>query len=725
MRYLTIVMVALLVGCHSSSAQWMNATVKGKPTEDDIVSFVGQGNQIEASGVSKIDLLASINTNGAPNYASVSNAAMNAIQPNNVGNLIVTGSGSGNIAVDGGDLTLGAPANQSVIIDNAPLVVNVDPTGDTHVGDRGYNDLRYAPYSAVATNAAQDAAIAAVPKTLEAGRGSSFAPIYLPTHAQEGSEDQAITNSVTHLSVIHEPTGWNGYPYWMAFTPFPNASREQPSIVASMDGVNWVVPNGLTNPVVSYAEMLALGHSWNADTDIVLNADKSEMWMYWIMAGGTTKLYRTKSTDGVTWTAPQMIIDGSVESGLGSASVIYDVDDDIYKMWAKAADNNDPTNRVVYRTSSDGVTWAAKTTNTVPVASSDFILWHLEVVKASGKYHMLFNEGTGGLTSSLYYWRSDDGLTWEGDFDPDIRAGTWDPVNAAFFDYEYDWAEQGFYRSAFVARPGDDLSFDVWANGIDVGGTIDTNSTPWLVGYIPTRKFDINTDKATHLTLADYLRLQSRKTELPLISDHWHTSVKTGSGGVNYSSVGGLYLYSGTTSNSHQVVTATSSPGQPSWGWISPGNTHDYIDWGNRFVIQAVVRPQNTAAGTTYRIEFGTGTAYVAALVQKGVSIEIRDGSVYGVCHDGTTETETPSLGSVTAHDTLNLEIDCDGFGNVTFTAQFENEERVSETLTNKAPVGVGAQYYKNLRVIAENINSPQNAIITVGKLVVHPIDIP
>jgi hypothetical protein len=37
----------------------------------------------------------------------------------------------------------------------------------------------------------------------------------------------------------------------MAFTPYPNSNSalENPSILASNDGVNWEEPNGLTNPI--------------------------------------------------------------------------------------------------------------------------------------------------------------------------------------------------------------------------------------------------------------------------------------------------------------------------------------------------------------------------------------------------------------------------------------------------------------------------------------------
>ena len=47
---------------------------------------------------------------------------------------------------------------------------------------------------------------------------------------------------------------WNGYRYWMAMTPYPNAQNayENPSIVVSDDGETWIEPPGISNPIVPY-----------------------------------------------------------------------------------------------------------------------------------------------------------------------------------------------------------------------------------------------------------------------------------------------------------------------------------------------------------------------------------------------------------------------------------------------------------------------------------------
>ena len=76
---------------------------------------------------------------------------------------------------------------------------------------------------------------------------NTHTPLTTPTYDASGE--------ATHPGVYDAGTGqtWNGYRYWMVMTPYPNsdATKENPSILASADGTTWVVPAGLTNPIAS------------------------------------------------------------------------------------------------------------------------------------------------------------------------------------------------------------------------------------------------------------------------------------------------------------------------------------------------------------------------------------------------------------------------------------------------------------------------------------------
>jgi hypothetical protein len=80
-----------------------------------------------------------------------------------------------------------------------------------------------------------------------------------------------------HPSVKYVPGGWAGYEWWMAFTPYQHCydTYENPSLVASHDGIKWVVPKGLTNPIDPTPKK---GH--NADTELVY--DGKNMLVYYV-----------------------------------------------------------------------------------------------------------------------------------------------------------------------------------------------------------------------------------------------------------------------------------------------------------------------------------------------------------------------------------------------------------------------------------------------------------
>src|SRR5574344_906898 len=62
------------------------------------------------------------------------------------------------------------------------------------------------------------------------------------------------SNETTHPKVLYFENGFNGYKYWMVSTPYPgnDAYLENPSIVVSNDGVNFIEPPGIKNPVSGY-----------------------------------------------------------------------------------------------------------------------------------------------------------------------------------------------------------------------------------------------------------------------------------------------------------------------------------------------------------------------------------------------------------------------------------------------------------------------------------------
>lgn len=252
-----------------------------------------------------------------------------------------------------------------------------------------------------------------------------------------------------HTDVVYVPEGWNGWRYWLAFTPYPGAARENISVVVSNDLVTWRVPPGGTNPLLTNAEILALGnYGHSSDPDLVL-LPNGTMRVYFRPAGTSDQdeaVWCMDSTDGITWGAPQKLIEEqATNTSLLSPAVVVE-DDGTFSMWTV----NVGAGAVHRRTSPDGLTWSVPTACTGAVEQR----WHADVVLFAGRYHMLMNSNN---PANLYFRWSDDGLAWTGSSTPLPVPGT---VGGRTFG--------GYYRSTMIPRPsrqfGQPVSWDILAS---------------------------------------------------------------------------------------------------------------------------------------------------------------------------------------------------------------------------------------------------------------------
>lgn len=106
----------------------------------------------------------------------------------------------------------------------------------------------------------------------------------IPTPYNDGTNWTGRTNQTTHPSVIQFKDKWKGYKYWMTFTPYPygNNKKENPSLVASHDGINWMVPPNVSNPIVSNKTIPAyLFDTYLSDSHLLYNNDTDELELWY------------------------------------------------------------------------------------------------------------------------------------------------------------------------------------------------------------------------------------------------------------------------------------------------------------------------------------------------------------------------------------------------------------------------------------------------------------
>lgn len=134
-----------------------------------------------------------------------------------------------------------------------------------------------------------------------------------------------------HPKVLYFPSGWRGYEFWMAYTPYPGGKleTENPCIVVSHDGVNWMDPSPDVNPL-AYPPP----NGYNSDPHLVYDEQNDRLECWWRLYDLPTEkdaLVRRLSEDGVTWSETEMVLPYGKPGG-GRLSPSVWIEDGLYKM---------------------------------------------------------------------------------------------------------------------------------------------------------------------------------------------------------------------------------------------------------------------------------------------------------------------------------------------------------------------------------------------------------
>lgn len=251
-------------------------------------------------------------------------------------------------------------------------------------------------------------------------------------------------NQAYHPKVLSFPNKWNGYKYWMSYTPYPKGedAKENPHIAVSNDLITWKEPGPNINPLDEPQNKQA-GKRYNSDSHIVYNSDTNMMYCYWRYVDDIENkgiIYRLESKDGIHWNNKTITAysNDRKKKDYVSPAILYE--NGIYKMWYV-----DKKGIVKYATSQDGISWIDQRVIHIKYEKK-LQTWHLDVISTQKGYEMLvvaFDDWKNHNDMSLYYASSNDGVQWSEAKEivkPTIQTTYWD--------------NKGLYRSSFIYENG-------------------------------------------------------------------------------------------------------------------------------------------------------------------------------------------------------------------------------------------------------------------------------
>lgn len=218
-------------------------------------------------------------------------------------------------------------------------------------------------------------------------------------------------NQLTHPAVYAFDKPWNGYTYWMAYSPYPfaNGEEENPCIAVSNDLRHWITPAGLVNPI-AYNE--DTGCNELKDPHIVYrkDLDQIEVWYLGKLSenlggdGNSLLLMRKCSKDGIHWSDYEIMS----KTKYLSPSVIWNGEK--YQIWGIGYDMLNTTGTFVYQESTDGKTWSNPVPCSINGKSSGLDIWHGAVIQNNETFYFVFIDND---KQKVYCCKSKDGLNFD------------------------------------------------------------------------------------------------------------------------------------------------------------------------------------------------------------------------------------------------------------------------------------------------------------------------
>ena len=265
------------------------------------------------------------------------------------------------------------------------------------------------------------------------------------------------SNQVVHPSVVDFGGKWNGYRFWMVYTPYADtgpggtdASIENPTIAASNDCLTWA-PIG-PQPLVPHPTG-GTTSNYNSDVELHWNPESARLELWWRSNYPGERLEHMHSPDGVTWsTKTRQTIPSATQIGWQAPCVVR-VAADQWLMFDRYDAGAGGHLRRSTATSPEGP-WSAPVECGQTAGSPDpraRNLWHAGITRAEDGTLYALAHMYAPQTSIDAAKSTDNGLTW-----------TW--TTGVMNSQAGTWTERSLYRPCLVPHENG-THMRVWYTG--------------------------------------------------------------------------------------------------------------------------------------------------------------------------------------------------------------------------------------------------------------------
>ena len=227
-------------------------------------------------------------------------------------------------------------------------------------------------------------------------------------------KDERGRTQATHPKVLRFQKKWNGYRYWIAYTPYPygNAIKENPCVMASNDLVKWNIISKKNIPL-DKPPGKATKKRYNSDTHLVYINDTDTLELYWRYVDdikGTVTIYKMTTKDGIKWSNKEIVLkDNRKKNDYLSPAIIYE--NGKYMMWY--INQNIKLQYTEYDTNKK--IWTKPREIKIDYKNKKLKTWHIDVIKNENHYEAImvaYEDWNNRKNMKLFYSNSYDNYNW-------------------------------------------------------------------------------------------------------------------------------------------------------------------------------------------------------------------------------------------------------------------------------------------------------------------------